>query len=60
MNAIVQSSAFQNMPAYLKHDMIAEQLRQSREVARNMMFMKYPALLVDAQAAKMAKRMGPQ
>jgi hypothetical protein len=60
MNAIVQSSAFQNMPAYLKHDMIAEQLRQSREVARNMIFMKYPAILVDAQAAKMAKRMGPQ
>jgi hypothetical protein len=60
MNAIVQSGTFQNLPAPVKHDLVVEQLRQSREVARNMMFMKYPSLLVDAQAAKMQKRMGPQ
>jgi hypothetical protein len=60
MNAIVQSSAFQNMPAPIKHDLVVEQLRQSREVARNMLMMKWPSILVDAQAAKMQKRMGPQ
>jgi hypothetical protein len=57
MNAIVQSPSFSHMPPYLQHDLIAEQLRQSREVARNMMFMKYPSILVDARAAKMQKRM---
>jgi hypothetical protein len=60
MDAIVRSPSFQNMPNPIKHDLVTEQLRQSREVAQNMMFMKYPHLLVDAQDVKMKKRMGPQ
>jgi hypothetical protein len=60
MNAIVQSPSFQRMPVGVQHDLITEQLKQSRTVAENMMFMKYPSLLVDARDAKMRKRMGPQ
>jgi hypothetical protein len=57
MDLIVRSPSFQNMPPALQHDLIIEQLHQSREVARNMMFMKYPSILVDARSAKMEKRL---
>jgi len=57
MDSIVRSPSFQNMPPWVQHDLITEQLRQSREVARNMMFMKYPSILVDARSAKMEKRL---
>ena len=57
MDVIVRSPSFMNMPPTIRHDLLAEQLRQSREVARNMMFMKYPQILVDAQRVKMEKRL---
>jgi hypothetical protein len=57
MDVIVRSPSFMNMPPAIRHDLLAEQLRQSREVARNMMFMKYPQILVDAQRVKMEKRL---
>jgi hypothetical protein len=60
LDTIVRAPSFQSLPPELKHDMIIEQIRQAREVARNMMFMKYPSLLVDAEAVKLAKRKGPQ
>ncbi len=57
MDAIVRSPSFMSMPPSIRHDLIEQQLRESREVARNMMFMKYPSILVDAQHVKMEKRM---
>jgi hypothetical protein len=57
MDAIVRSPSYASMNPGVQHDVIVEQLRQSREVARNMMFMKYPSILVDAQHAKQQKRM---
>lgn len=60
MDRLVRSPSYQQWPPGVQHDMLTENLRQSRNTAQNMMFMKYPSLLVDARAAKMAKRSAVQ
>ena len=58
MDAIVRSPSFRQMPPGTRQDYVNEQLKQSRAVAQGMLFQKYPSILVDAHAAKMAKRTG--
>jgi hypothetical protein len=54
-DALVLSPAFATWPVYVQHDMLAEQITQARESARNMMMMKYPQIPRDATLAKQAK-----
>ena len=60
LDRLILSPSFAQMPRGTQHDIIIENMRQSRETARNMMFMKYQSLLVDAHDAKMRRREGPQ
>ena len=60
MDTLVRSQMFQSAPPGTKQDLVNEQIKQAHEVARGMMFFKFPSILVDAHTAKVAKRMGTQ
>ncbi len=56
LDAIVRSPDWQTWPNHIKHDVISEVIRQSREAAVGTMMMKYPQIVSDATAAKMKKQ----
>lgn len=55
LDAIVKSGAFSSWPNHVKHDVMQETIKQSRESARGMLMMRYPQIVRDAVAAKMEK-----
>jgi hypothetical protein len=55
LDAIVKSPDWQTWPNHIKHDVISEVIRQSREAAEGVMMGKYPQIPSDATAFKMKK-----
>ncbi len=55
LDVIVRSPDWQQWPVGVRADVVKEVVRQSRETARNMMFMKSPQILADATRMKMQK-----
>lgn len=54
LDVIVRSGLFQQWPAQVKHDVIAETISQSREVARGIMMSRYPQIAAQAVQQKFA------
>jgi hypothetical protein len=52
LDTIVRSPDWQLWPNHIRHDVISEVIRQSRESARGMMMMKYPQIARDAVEAR--------
>jgi len=55
LDAIVKSPDWQTWPNHIKHDVISEVIRQSREAASGVMMAKFPQIPADATAFKMKK-----
>lgn len=55
LDAIVKSPDWNTWPNHIRHDVISEVIRQSREAAQGVVMMKYPQIVRDATAAKMKK-----
>jgi len=55
LDRIVTSGQWQQWPPSVKHDVIAETIRQSRETARGMVMMRFPQIIRDATNLKLAK-----
>jgi hypothetical protein len=55
LDTIVRSPDWQQWPNHIRHDVISEVIRQSRESARGMMMMKYPQIARDAVEARRQK-----
>jgi hypothetical protein len=55
LDVIVKSPDWRTWPNHVKVDVMQEVLKQSREVARGVMMMKYPSIARDATAAKLEK-----
>lgn len=53
LDQIVRSPNWQSWPPHVRHDVIQETMRQSREAARGMMLMKFPHIVRDAVQEKM-------
>lgn len=58
LDAIVKSPDYQSWPNNIRSTVITEVIRQSREAARGVMFMKYPQLISDGTQAQKDRRMG--
>ncbi len=58
LDVIVQSPDWQRWPKHVRHDVISEVIRQSREGARGTMMQKFPSIPRDATDAKMKKARG--
>jgi hypothetical protein len=58
LDAIVNSGQFASWPTHIQHDVMSETVKQSREVARGVMMMKYPSIMATATDAKMKKARG--
>jgi hypothetical protein len=58
LDTIVRSPDWQSWPNHIRHDVISEVIRQSRESARGMMMMKYPQIAHDAVEARRQKFTG--
>jgi hypothetical protein len=56
LDQIVASPEFQSWPSHVKHDVMSEIVRQSRETARGVMMMKYPQIAVDSYNLLRQKR----
>jgi hypothetical protein len=52
LDTIVRSPDWQLWPNHIRHDVLSEVIRQSRESARGMMMMKYPRIAHDAVEAR--------
>ena len=52
LDAIVKSAAFQTWPGHVRHDVIVETIKQSRETARGLLMMKFPSIMAQATKAK--------
>lgn len=48
LDTIVRAPDYQTWPDHIKHDVIAETIKQSREAARGLVMMKYPDLVAKA------------
>jgi ribosomal protein S18 acetylase RimI-like enzyme len=48
LDVLVNSADFERMPKFVRHDAIKAQIDSSREVARNVVMMKYPQIAQDA------------
>jgi hypothetical protein len=48
LDAIVNSQDFQSWPNHVRHDVITETIRQSREAARGYVMLKYPEIISQA------------
>lgn len=48
LDTIVRAPDYQTWPDHIKHDVIAETVKQSREAARGLVMMKYPDLVAQA------------
>jgi hypothetical protein len=59
LDRIVRAPSWNNMTPEAQHNLIQEQIRQSREVARGKLFGLYHNILVDANAIKQAGRRRP-
>ena len=55
LDAIVNSAQFRSWPPQVRHDVMTETIRQSREAARGVIMMKYPNILATATKAKLDK-----
>jgi hypothetical protein len=55
LDAIVRSQNFQAWPGHVRHDVIAETIRQCRETARGLMMMKAPSIMKQATQANQAR-----
>lgn len=53
LDAIVKSPDYATWPNHIRHDVIAEVIKQSRETARGIMMMRYPQIVRDATQAKL-------
>jgi hypothetical protein len=58
LDTVVNSPDRQSWPSNVQHDVISEVIKQSREAARGMMMMKYPAIASQATQAKQKKASG--
>ena len=58
LDAIVRSPQFRTFPPNIQHDVMAETISQSREVARGVMMGRFPEIMRDATQAKMKKATG--
>lgn len=58
LDTIVKSPDYQRWPDHVKHDVMVEVIKQSREAASGLMMMKYPQIVRDATGAKIAKARG--
>lgn len=58
LDIIVNSADFQSWPSHVRHDVLSETIRQSREAARGVLMMKYPQIIREAMDAKRARFMG--
>jgi hypothetical protein len=58
LDAIVESADWRAWPNHVRHDVVAEVIKQSREAARGMMMAKYPHIPRDAVDALREKRLG--
>jgi hypothetical protein len=58
LDTIVRSPDWQTWPGHIKHDVISEVIRQSREASRGVVMMKYPQIVKDAVEAKRQKMTG--
>ena len=58
LDTIVKSPDYQRWPNHVKHDVMVEVIKQSREAASGLMMMKYPQIVRDATDAKIAKARG--
>ena len=52
LDAIVRSAVFQTWPGHVRHDVIVETIKQSRETARGLLMMKNPSIMAQATKAK--------
>ena len=59
-DVIINSPDWKTWPLSSKLDIVAEVLKQSRETARGVMFMKYPQIAADATKVQMAKKGVPE
>ena len=55
LDVIVKSPDYQTWPNHIRHDVISEVIRQSREAARGLMMMKEPQIVKDAVEARRKK-----
>ena len=58
LDVIVRSSDWQTWPGHVRHDVIAETIRQSREAARGLMMAKYPHIPADAVTEMRKRKLG--
>ena len=58
LDAIVKSPQFQTFPDHVRHDVIVETIKQSRESARGVMMMKNPSIMRQATEDKMSRLRG--
>lgn len=58
LNAVVLGSEFRNWPPEAQHDVMLEIINQNREIARNIMMMKYPDIGSQATALRIKKAEG--
>lgn len=58
LDIIVNSADFQSWPSHVRHDVLSETVRQSREAARGILMMKYPQIIREAMDAKRARLTG--
>lgn len=54
LDRIINSAQWQTFPPVVKHDVIQETVRQSRETARGYLMSKFPKIAADATALKLA------
>lgn len=59
LDVIVRSPDFSNWPSYVKQTVIEAVVKESREAARGLMLMKYPAIVIEATAAKQSRFTDP-
>jgi hypothetical protein len=55
LDTIVNAPDYRGWPNHVRHDVIQEVIKQSRETARGVMMTKYPQIMRDAVAAKMER-----
>jgi N12 class adenine-specific DNA methylase len=60
LNKLVSSREWQYWPVTTRYDVVEETITQNREVARGMMLLKYPQIVVEATRMKLAKTQGAQ
>jgi hypothetical protein len=57
LDAFVKSPDWQTLPPHLQRDLVNNTIRENREIARNAMFAKYPAILREATINRMKKKL---